>query len=241
MWEGKTVSVVLPAYNEEDNIKKAIEDFAGSRYVDEVIVVDNNSTDLTPDEVKKTRAKLIYEPAQGFGNAVQRGLREARGDYVILAEPDGTFSGKDTLKLLSYSDDFDMILGTRTSKDLVWSGANMGFALKWGNWLVAKMLEFLFNGPSMTDMGCTMRLIKRDLLEKFIYKFTVGGSHFLAEMTVLAILNGGKIVEVPVNYLPRVGKSKITGSKWRTVKVGFNMVRTILKYRFKSLKWKKTT
>ena len=235
MWEGKTVSIVFPAYNEEENIRKAIEDFAASPYVDEVIVVDNNSTDKTQDEIKKTRAILVFESAQGFGNAVQRGLRETKGDYIILAEPDGTFAGKDTLKLLSYSDDFDVVLGTRTSKDLIWSGANMGFGLKWGNWFVAKMLEFLFNGPSMTDMGCSLRLVKREALKKFIDKFTVGGSYFLAEMTVLAILSGAKVVEVPVNYLPRIGKSKITGSKWRTIKVGFNMVMTILKYRINNL------
>ena len=109
MYGGRTVTVVLPAFNEEPHIRQAVEDFLAPGAVDEVVVVDNNSRDRTADDAPRPRARLVQEPAQGYGNALRRGLREASGDHVILAEPDGTFVGRDVLKLLAYADDFDMV------------------------------------------------------------------------------------------------------------------------------------
>jgi len=235
MWNQKKVSVVLPAYNEEENIYNAINDFFNQDCVDEVVVVNNNSTDNTETQVKKTQAIIVNEKKQGYGFALQRGLREATGDYIVMSEPDGTFTAKDIYKLLNYVDEFNLVLGTRTSKTCIWSGANMGLFLKWGNYFVAKLLEFLFNGPSLTDVGCTMRLIKKETLRKIQDKFTVGISHFLPEMVILAILAKSQIVEIPLNYLPRLGESKITGYKLRAFVVGMRMIFLILRYRLKTL------
>lgn len=235
MWEEKKISVVLPAYNEEENIYAAIQDFSYYPCVDEVIAVNNNSTDRTEEEVKKTKAILINEIHQGYGYAIQRGLREARGDYIIISEPDGTFVAGDIFKLLAYAEEFDMVLGTRTSKTCIWKGANMGIFLKWGNWFVAKLLEFLFNGPSLTDVGCTMRLIRKEALEKIQNKFTVGGSYFSPEMMILGILNNLKTVEIPLNYRPRKGESKITGKRFMALRVGLKMIAMIFRYWIKNI------
>jgi glycosyltransferase involved in cell wall biosynthesis len=232
MHGSKTVSVVLPAYNEEGYIRPAVEDFFLPDVVDEVVVVDNNSRDRTADEVRLTRARLVTETRQGYGHALRRGLQEATGDIVIMAEPDGTFLGRDVLKLLAYADDFDMVCGTRTTRELVWDQANMGWFLRMGNWTVAKMLQFLFGGPSLSDCGCTLRLTHRAALEKIRGDLTVGGSHFLPEMVILALTRGLKVIEVPVNYRGRVGESKITGNLKGTLKTGFNMIGLIIKYRF---------
>src|SRR5437764_3814816 len=159
MWRGHRVSVVFPAYNEEAGIAAAIADFGGIEAVDEIVVVDNNSADGTALQATAAGARVVGEPRQGYGNALRRGLAEALGEYVILAEPDGTFMGKDVLKLLAYADDFDLVLGTRTTRELIWHGANMGWQLRWGNWFVAKVLKVLFSGPSLSDCGCTLRLI----------------------------------------------------------------------------------
>ncbi len=158
MYGGRTVTVVLPAFNEEPHIRQAVEDFLASGVVDEVLVVDNNSRDRTAEVARSTAARLVQEPAQGYGHALRRGLREASGDLVILAEPDGTFVGRDVLKLLAYADDFDMVCGTRTTRELIWTQANMGWFLRVGNLVVAKFLQVLFGGPSLTDCGCTLRL-----------------------------------------------------------------------------------
>jgi glycosyltransferase involved in cell wall biosynthesis len=231
MYGTRTVSVVLPAYNEEKYIRAAVEDFFVPGVVDEVVVVDNNSRDGTRREAEATRARVVREARQGYGHALRRGLREATGDLVILAEPDGTFIGRDLLKLLAYADDFDMVCGTRTTRELVWEQANMGWFLRIGNVLVAKMIQFLYDGPSLSDCGCTLRLIHRAALERIQDDLTVGGSHFLPEMLILGLKRRLTIIEVPVNYRGRIGESKITGSLTGTLRTGFRMIGIILKYR----------
>ncbi|MGC8976136.1 MAG: glycosyltransferase family 2 protein [Candidatus Ratteibacteria bacterium] len=237
MWKGKEVSVIFPTYNEKDSIKNAIEDFFASGYVDEIVVVNNNAVEGTDEEVKKTKAKLVYEKRQGYGYAIWKGLSVAEGYYLIISEPDGTFEGKDVIKLLAYSDDFDYVLGTRTTRELIWKGANMNFFLKWGNWAVAKLIEFLYNTTTLTDVGCTMRLIKRPLYEKIKNYFTVGKEHFGPEMTLIVIKTGTKFIEIPVNYKPRVGKSSVTGSMRKAFFLGLKMIFLILKYKFRRIKF----
>jgi glycosyltransferase involved in cell wall biosynthesis len=232
--DGKTVSVVFPAYNEAANIERAVHDFRSIDAVDEVIVIDNNSRDGTGDLARAAGARVILETKQGYGNALRRGLREATGDYIVLAEPDGTFVAKDVVKLLAYADELDMVMGTRTTRELIWDQANMGWFLRVGNWAVAKLLQLLFDGPSLSDCGCTLRLIRREARDRILDDLTVGGSHFLPEMVVLALLAGLRVVEVPVNYRGRVGESKITGSRMTTLKVGSRMIGLILDYRLKS-------
>ena len=127
MYGAKTVSVVFPAYNEEREHPPAVEDFLLTGVVDEVVVVDNNSRDRTADGGRRYTAHAwSAKPAQGYGHALRRGLREATGDLVIMAEPDGTFVGRDVLKLLAYSDDFDMVCGTRTTRELIWAAGEHG-------------------------------------------------------------------------------------------------------------------
>jgi glycosyltransferase involved in cell wall biosynthesis len=231
MYGDKRVSVILPAYNEEAHIRSAVGDFFLSGVVDEVVVVDNNSRDRTAEQAAMTPARVVPESAQGYGFALHRGLREATGDLLILAEPDGTFVGRDILKLLAYSEDFDMVCGTRTTRELIWAQANMGWFLRVGNWGVAKLIQVLHSGPSLTDCGCTLRLIHRPALERIGHRFTVGGSHFLPEMVILALKTGLRIIEVPVNYRGRVGDSKITGTLRGTLVTGFRMIGLVLRYR----------
>lgn len=172
MWNGKKVSVIFPTYNEKDSIRAAIEEVLSTGFVDEVLVVNNNAAAGTSAEVAKTPAREVLEARQGYGQAIRTGLREAAGDYLIVSEPDGTFRGQDVVKLLAYADNFDYVLGTRTTRELIWQGANMGIFLKWGNWAVAKMAEFLFNATILTDCGCTLRLIARPAYEKLRPYFT---------------------------------------------------------------------
>lgn len=228
MYRNRKVSVVFPVYNEEENIRTAIEDFFLNPAVDEVVAVDNNSKDKSAEEIKKTRAKYVLETRQGYGAALQRGMAEATGDVIVTVEPDGTFVGNDIEKLLIYSDDFDVVFGTRTSRALVWSGANMGFALRLGNWAVAKFLEYLFNGPSLTDVGCTYKLMRRQAYEKMKGQFTVAGSHFSPEFMIRVLENDIRCVEVPVHYRARIGTSKITGELHKAILLGLRMIRFIL-------------
>jgi glycosyltransferase involved in cell wall biosynthesis len=177
----------------------------------------------------------VSESNQGYGFALRRGLAEARGEYIVLAEPDGTFLAGDVLKLLAYADEFDLVLGTRTTRELIWQQANMGWFLRVGNVVVAKLLQVLFGGPSLSDCGCTFRLVRRDTANWLLPRLTVGGSHLLPEMVVLALLDGWRVIEIPLNYRARVGASKITGSPRTALKVGLRMIALILSYRAQTL------
>jgi hypothetical protein len=111
----------------------------------------------------------------------------------------------------------------------------MGWFLRFGNYVVAKWLEVLHNTCSLSDCGCTLRLIHRDALQRFLPYITVTASHFLPEMVILARKSGLRIIEIPVNYRGRKGVSKITGTMKGTWKTGINMIKLITLYRFKRI------
>jgi glycosyltransferase involved in cell wall biosynthesis len=199
--------------------------------VDEIVVINNNAAPGTSEEVARTAAREVHEPLQGYGAAIRRGFREVTGDRVIVAEPDGTFRGHDVLKLLAYSDDFEVVYGSRTVKELIWKGANMGLFLKWGNYWVAKLMELLFNSTSLTDVGCTMRCVRREALRDMEPFFTVDGSFFGPQMMVLSILMKMKVIQIPLNYTRRIGSSAVTGNKVVAFFLGLRMIALILSYR----------
>jgi glycosyltransferase involved in cell wall biosynthesis len=231
MWNGKHVSVVLMTYAERDSIRRVIDGFFATGVVDEVVVVDNNAEAGTAAEVARTAARIVHEPQQGYGHATRRGLLEATGELVVLAEPDGTFLPEDISKLLVYSEECDVVLGTRTTREMIWHGANMDFGLRWGNWAVAKLIEFSFNTSHLSDVGCTFRLLSRDVAQRIAATMTVGGNHAGVEVILLTIVSGARFVEVPLNYLPRVGTSSVTGKRLAAAQVGLAMIRLVLRYR----------
>jgi glycosyltransferase involved in cell wall biosynthesis len=222
-------------YQEKNSIRAVIEGFEATGVVDEILVINNNAEPGTWEEVEKTSARQVLEERQGYGWATRRGLEEATGDLMVLVEPDGTFLPRDVVKLLVYSEDCDAVFGTRTTRELIWRGANMGFALKWGNWGVAKIVEVLFNTSHLSDVGCTYRLITRETLNQIRHRFTVGGSHFGPELMLLTISSGARVIEVPINYLPRVGVSAVTGDMGKAVRLGIEMTAFILKFRLRNL------
>ncbi len=234
MWLDQKISIILPTYNERDSIRQAILDFEAIEFVDEVIVINNNAADGTSSEVAKTSATEYIETTQGYGAAIQRGFEEASGDLMVVFEPDGTFIARDLIKLLAYSEDFDVVYGSRTVKEFIWRGANMGIFLKWGNYAVAKLMEFLFNSTSLTDVGCTVRCISRKALKQMSPHFKVKGSFFGPEVMLLSLLQKHKVVQIPVNYTKRVGTSAVTGDPLKAFVLGMQMIFLILRYRFLS-------
>jgi len=230
MYKKNKVSVGIVAYNEEASIAKVVRDFKNNEFVDEVIVIDNNSTDKTNELAGKSGANVVKEPKQGYGNACKRALIECskKGDIIILTEGDASFEARDIEKLLSYIDDVDMVMGTRTTRELIGKGAKMGWFLLWGNFFIAKLLQLRFWGRvRLTDVGCTYRAIRKSALKKIVNKLTVGKSHFLPEMTVLILKSRLRLIEIPLNYKERIGESKITSDTWKSFKLGLRMIWTI--------------
>lgn len=232
MWRGKKVAVIFPTYNEKDSIRAATLDYLAGDLADEVIVVNNNAAPGTSEELRGTGAREIFEPRQGYGFALLRGIDECDADLIVLSEPDGTFSGHDLIKLLSYSDDMPVVFGSRTSREFIWAGANMGRFLRWGNWAVAKMTELLFNTTILTDMGCTYRLFHQEALQLIRPHLTIGGSHFGPQLLMEVVAHRIPFVEIPVNYRTRVGESSVTGDLWKAFRLGIRMIGLVLGYRF---------
>ena len=236
MYKGKTISVVIPTYNEEGSIRAVIDGFFATGVVDEVVVIDNNALGNTKAEVAKTRARLVEEKEhQGYGAAMMRGLREAVGDLVITTEGDGTFQPEDIHKFLSYTDEFDVIFGTRTSRAAIFSGAFMPFPVRFGNWAVAKLLEVLHNGPSMTDVSCSYKLFSRRALEDIfdLFPLSSGKDAFSVEIMTWVIRRGWRPIEIPVIFKERIGTSMYTGeSIWKAAGIGWRMVLQLFRYRF---------
>jgi glycosyltransferase involved in cell wall biosynthesis len=234
MHNGRTVSVALPTYNEKESIRRSIEGFFATGVVDEVVVCNNNAAPGTSAEVARTGAREVFETRQGYGWSCRAAMAETTGDLIVLAEPDGSFDPRDIHKLLAYAGDFDVVLGSRTNRELIWTGANMGLVMKWANWAVAKYLELLFNATTLSDVGCTMRLISRPVLDRIQPAFQVGGSHFGPEMMILCIVSGARVIQVPVNYRERVGQSTVCGNRWVAAGLGMRMVVLITEMRMSS-------
>lgn len=234
MWNKQKVGLILPTYNEKDSIKKSIKDFESLDIFDDILVINNNAKEGTSEEVKKTNAREIIEKKQGYGAAIQRGFKEMKTDLIFVCEPDDTFVAKDVYKFLGYIDDVDVVYGSRTIKEFIWEGANMGWFLRVGNWAVAKLMEVLYNTNSLSDVGCTFRLIKRKSLNKIQKDFRVNTNFFGPEMMLITIWNKMKFVQIPINYKDRVGESSVTGSFKKSFKLGIQMIWLILTFRFRN-------
>jgi glycosyltransferase involved in cell wall biosynthesis len=233
MWNGRTLAVVLPTYNEAGSIAACIRRFEDLGIVDDIVVVNNNAHPDTSPEVAGTSAREVYEVVQGYGSAIRRGLAETSGaDLVCICEPDGTFDPDDLWKLLPFTADVDVVFGSRTVQTFILSGANMGWFLRWGNWAVAKLTEVLFNTVYLSDVGCTFRVLSRDAIDRLEPQFRGTASSFGSEMMLLVAEQRLPLVQVPVKYQPRVGESSVTGDQGKAVRLGLEMIGMCLRRRF---------
>ncbi len=214
MYNKKTVSVVFATYREKNSIKAVINEFFSTGYVDEIIVVNNNAETGTDDEIKKTKAKIIYETQQGYGHAYRTGIKNAKGYYIILCEPDGSYTGRDLEKFFAYvNDGFDAIFGARTGQNILSSRTDMTTGRKWANVLVAKSIEFLFNTNQLSDIGCTYKLFVGSTLQKLLKKTKTTNALFATELLLLTVTSNLNYIEIPITFSKRVGISTLV-DKW---------------------------
>jgi glycosyltransferase involved in cell wall biosynthesis len=148
MFRDRTVSLVIPAYNEEETIGQVVEEFLGEPHLDEIVVVDNNCKDRTAEIATAAGARVVQESKAGYGAALTTGMNAATGELLVLVEADGSFRARDVVKLLCYLDDAGMVMGTRTTRQMVEQGANMRFMLRWGNVFMAKFLQLCWMRPA---------------------------------------------------------------------------------------------
>lgn len=235
MWRGLSVSVVLTSFRERHSIREVIDNFLATGLVDEVIVVDNNAETGSREEVKKTRAKLLFETKQGQGYALQTGMRAAEGEYIILCEGDGTFNPFDVEKFLLYGLEFPIVLGTRTNTSLIGPDSAMFFLRRIADILWAKLIEVLFRSNRITDIGCTYKLLHRGMVQYLLPHWITGDSRFITEMTLQIVARKLPFVEIPVAFRKRVGISAVTDGFRNVAKWGIKLLWFIVWFR---LRWR---
>jgi len=225
------VSVVMPAYNEEDGVGATAKDFRALGFVDEIIVVDNNSTDATAAVAEGAGAKVVKEEKQGYGNACIRALKEAKSDIVVLVESDGTFSAADLIGMLDALEEADFVSGSRTFPAMNESGADMSWYKVAGNRILGKLVSWLYGCEPLTDIGSTFVAVRRKSLERFVDKLHIGDSSFSSEMYVAAASSGAITAQMPVRYRHRIGKSKLSSGHLSSLKIGFKHLKHVFALR----------
>lgn len=236
MFRNRRVSLVVPAYNEEETIGHVVDEFRGEPHIDEIVVVDNNCKDRTAAIAAAKGARVVAESRKGYGAALMGGLDAATGDILVLTEADGSFRARDVEKLLVYLEDAGMVMGTRTTRQMVHQGANMRSFLRWGNVFMAKFLQLCWLRPSeprFTDVGCTFRALTRQTWQQIRHRLRETGPAFSPEMMCAALQERCRVIEIPVSYAPRLGgESKHSDTFLRQAKTAWKMFRTICRKRF---------
>lgn len=236
MFRNRTVSLVIPAHNEADTITAVVEEYRRSELIDEIIVVDNNCSDRTAELAAAAGARVIVESAPGYGCALRAGMDAALGDNLVLTEADGSFRARDLSKLLAYLEDAGLVVGTRTTRQMVEQGANMRFLLRWGNVTMAKFLELLWfrpHEPRFTDVGCTYRALTRETFEAIRSGLHGTGPEFSPEMMCAALSANCRVIEIPVTYSRRSGgASKHSDTFARQARTAWKMFKMICRKRF---------
>lgn len=225
------VSVVIPTFKEEESIATVVRDFQANPHVDEVLVVDNSSPDATVARAAEAGARVEVVQRQGYGDTIAWGLDHADGDIVIVVEADHSFRAKDVGKFLEYLKDSDMVIGTRTTRELIEQGTNMIGMVRWANIFVGKFVELLWwsRGARYTDVGCTYRAIWKDVWLQIRDRMTGIGPEFSPEMMIEVLRARKRVIEIPVSYFPRIGgESKHSKSLPHLARTAMRMLRLIV-------------
>ena len=227
------ICIVIPTYNEEKNIELVICDYKKQRNVNNIIVIDNHSSDKTVEIARSCCVQVVTKDSnRGFAHSCVAGMKEALktdSNTVVFTECDGTFSGIDIEKMTPYLDNCDMVIGTRQIQVLTEKGNQNSILHVWGNYFLAKLMQLKYfsllhlSVVELTDVGCMHRCIKKDMLEKIIDKFTRTNSDeviignksglFAILMTMIGIENNFRIVEIPITFKKRLGISKTQADK----------------------------
>ena len=225
--ENPKICVIIPTYNEEKNIGKIINQCFNQRFVEKIIVVDNNSSDKTTDIAERENAIVIRKKInKGYTHSCMIGFEESLktdANVIALIDADGTFSPNDLSKMIPYLDNCDMVIGSRQYQVITEKGNQNSMFYVWGNLFLAKLLQIKYFSllhlgiVQLTDVGCTYRCIRREILEKIIEELTNPTDPailkpenwlFSIYMTMLAIEHDLKIVEIPITFGKRHGTSK---------------------------------
>ncbi|MDX1544403.1 MAG: glycosyltransferase family 2 protein [Christiangramia sp.] len=226
------IKVIIPAFNEEDSIAHVIRDIPG--YVDEVIVVSNNSTDDTEKNAREAGATVLKEPRKGYGYACLKGMdhiaaKNIKPDIIVFLDGDYSDYPEEMDRILKpiLEDNKDFVVGARVKK---WrEKGSMTFPQVFGNWLATTLMK-LFFVSTFTDLGPFRAIKYEKLLQLDMQDKTYG---WTVEMQLKALRQNLSYAEVPVHYKNRIGFSKVSGTVKGAIFAGVKILGWIFKYSFK--------
>ncbi|MDA0177580.1 Glycosyltransferase [Mesoflavibacter sp. HG96] len=231
------IKVIIPAFNEQDSIAKVIQDIPS--LVEEVIVVSNNSTDLTEVNAKQAGATVLTENRKGYGYACLKGMDYIastslsnplkKPDIIVFLDGDYSDYPEELTKIIApiIEDNIDLVIGSRV-KELREDGAMTPQQI-FGNWLATKLMSIFFNAK-FTDLGPFRAIKYEKLLALNMVDKTYG---WTVEMQLKALKQKLSYTEVPVNYRNRIGVSKVSGTIKGSIFAGVKILSWIFKYSFK--------
>ena len=226
------IKVIIPAFNEEKAIAKVIGDIP--KFVDEIIVVSNNSTDKTIEVAEKAGATVLSESKKGYGYACLRGmqyitLQKTEPDIIVFLDGDYSDFPEELIKLVRpiQTGDIDFVIGARV-KHLREKQAMTPQQI-FGNWLATFLMRVLF-GARFTDLGPFRAIKYQQLLKLNMEDKTYG---WTVEMQLKVLKQKMNYIEIPVHYRTRIGFSKVSGTIKGSVMAGIKIIGWIIKYTIK--------
>ncbi|MBN2185760.1 MAG: glycosyltransferase family 2 protein [Candidatus Krumholzibacteriota bacterium] len=226
MYREKKISVVIPCFNEEEGIALVIPSLPDS--VDEVIIVDNNSTDRTAEVAKRLGARVVFEKKKGYGAAYKAGLPAVTGDITVTMDGDGTYAVEQVEECIDHllDNDLDFVSASRFP---LRDKKAMNFSNKVGNWVLTVGTLALF-AHAIKDSQSGMWIYKSRIYPKL--NLESDGMPLSEEIKIAAIRHPEiRFDEYNVNYHPRIGEVKL--NKWKD---GFENLLYLVKLRFRPVK-----
>ena len=204
------VSIVMPCLNEQETlgacIEKAQRTLKSLTIQGEVVIADNGSTDNSVAIAKSLGVRVVHQPLRGYGAAYLAGIPAAHGKYIIIGDADDTYDFTDLERFITpLRNGYDMVIGNR------FKGEMLPGAMSWerryiGNPILSGILRWLF-GTSISDSHCGMRSFTAEAYTRMALQTT--GMEFASEMVIKAVQANLKTLEIPINYYPRAGESKL--------------------------------
>lgn len=224
------IKVIIPAFNEQDSILHVVNDIPKS-WVDEIIVVNNSSTDRTADKATDAGATVLHEDKRGYGYACLKGLEhvaqsDIKPDIIVFMDADYSDFPEELPKLVApiLEDEMDLVIGARVKK--LRESGSMTPPQIFGNWLATFLMKLLY-GAKFSDLGPFRAIKYEKLMELCMEDKTYG---WTVEMQIKALKRKFKYTEIPVQYRNRIGVSKISGTVKGTIMAGYKILSLIFKY-----------
>lgn len=227
-FEQNRISLLLYSEGIEQNIEFTIRRYLRNRSVDQLYVLLPADNSIAK-QVEATGVKVILCPPEMslYGERLTFGLEQMEGDILVIAEADYTFAEHDINKLLEYLKEADMVVGTRTTRQLIEQGSDMRGLVRVTNILLAKLIELLWwrREIRISDVGCTFRAMWRSCYEDIHGQLHSRGPELLAEMTIEILNDRKRLIEIPISYF---NKSEALNEKYRKPNTFLRIIRMIV-------------